>query len=283
MSDIARGQSRIVIALDPAAQADADVRLLESVVAGRAHQLVGLFIEDTRMLACAQSALAREVAWSGSYRRLEPAALERQIRTCAVNVRQRFEAIAQRLGSSYEFQIARGDVIVEIERLAREADVLVVSVSRGLVGSRAWFGTAIHELARSRVPAALFIPTWPSAAARPVLVLLEGEAEIASALQPAARLARALGAPLIVAVSGECAVEVRDLRPVLGELMVEARSVVVPGRTGLAQAANYYQAAAVVLTARDVSADIELVRDMLRTTRSALMLVSAEHRDRQYG
>jgi hypothetical protein len=275
VSEPALARVRIIVALDPESQHDADIGLIASVVAGREVELLGLFVSDTRVLAHAQSSLAREIAWSGSFRRLEAATLESQIRLRAADARRRFEAMARRLGMPHDFQLTQGDAVDEIERIAEPADVLVVTVAEGSVGTRAWWGASIHDLARARATTVVFVRTVPRAMHGPVIVV-SSAADFPTAMPIAARLARRLGTTLLIAQA------VGDARDREQTAIDETRGLTDVRVVSLADSAaeiarltNAVHATAVVLPSHDPAASGDRVRELLRQTRSAIVLVRA--------
>src|SRR5690606_10436723 len=115
-------ESRIVVALDPAGGAEAAVEIAALVSSGTA-EVVGLLVEDVRVLEHARSPLAREIVPSGRDRSLDRNLLERQFRARSAAVRARFEDAAARLGLRHAFHVARGDPLAEVARGAAGADV----------------------------------------------------------------------------------------------------------------------------------------------------------------
>ena len=122
------GRRRIVVAMDASehsvAGLEAAIRLAEATGA----EVVGVFVEDERLLGAAQSPFASEVDYfSGDLRRLQPAELERQIQSDA----RRARATVRRLAEGrvpWQFRTLRGHPDAELQTLAREADVITVGI-----------------------------------------------------------------------------------------------------------------------------------------------------------
>lgn len=120
---------RIVVALDASedsvAALEAAVRLAE--VAGA--EVVGVFVEDERVLGAARSPFASEVDFfSGELRRLRSGELERQLQADARRARSVLRRCAERHGVPWSFRTVRGRPDTELQGVAREADVITVGV-----------------------------------------------------------------------------------------------------------------------------------------------------------
>lgn len=271
-----RRLARIVIALDPSAPSYTVQRLVKELAAGERYELLGVFIEDSRVLEHARSSLATEVILSGTSRALTVSTLERQIRVSSEHVRRQFETIARELGLPHHFRSRRGEVIEQIEQTARNSELLVVSLAPQAVGSRSWWGAAIYELAGSQLPAILFVRDREPAEGRPVLMLADAGEDVHHTFRHARRLARALDSPLTVAVVSDDPETQRQVDSLL--VPPEANWTVVGLRernsSAIADFARSQRAGAVVLTADDPTRDVDQVRELLRTTRCALMLVN---------
>ena len=123
--------ARIVIALDAAAQHATALDIVRCMISETFPELLGLFVEDVRLLEHAHSRLAREVVLSGAERPLELGALSRQLRAQSEQVRRSFEAAAATLGLPHTFQVARGEFLAALANRAAEAEALVVSLAPG--------------------------------------------------------------------------------------------------------------------------------------------------------
>jgi hypothetical protein len=268
---------RIVVALDPASpQADA-LDLLTGLV-GLDTDLLGLFVEDTRLLSHARSSLAREVVLGGVERALDLAALERQLRVRSADVRRHFESAARRFGGRHTFRVARGEVVEEIERAAVESELLVVCVARTRAGQRAWWGAGVHMLARSRRAMTVFArDTVPTKA--PVVAVLTDIRDVPSVWGTAVRVARAENAPLTALLLANAPGEWSEMHEQLARdargLGLPLRIATIGTRTAptLRRVVGTTDACTLILAARDSDGDPDLVRELLAKTAWSLVLV----------
>lgn len=190
-------RARIVVALDPDAPSEVALDIVRHLPEGAASELLGLFVEDARLLAHAGSALAREVVLTGLERPLERSTLERQMRAQAEEQRRRFESAAARLGLPHAFHVARGERLAELVREAVNAEALVVTLAARAAALRGWTAEALHELARAPLRSVLFAREGWVTGRRIVTLLPRGDGERAS-LRAAIRFARASRSPLTV-------------------------------------------------------------------------------------
>jgi hypothetical protein len=265
-----RPASRIVVALDPTGGADFALEIA-AFVSGGTLEIVGLFVEDIRLLEHARSPLAREIVLSGRDRSLNRESLERQIRARAAAVRIRFEDAAARLGLRHVFQVARGDVLAEVARGAAGADVLVVSLGAEAGRPASWWGTPLEQLVREPLPTLLFArESWAAGA---ILVVIERPERALAVLTTAARLAKRSRTPLSILAAGAALAEL-DVTAVLRTEGIEA-PVLVPAETitaeTIARAAR--GARLVILPSRDTASDEALIGALLAKVRAPLMLI----------
>jgi hypothetical protein len=272
-----RQASRIVIALDTSEPADYVLEIAQRVyvAAGHATELVGLFIEDARLLRYTESRLTREIVLSGGVRPLERRTLERQIRAQAERVRRHFEAAAAKRGLRHAFRIARGEIIAEWIRGAAEAEALIVaSAARpGAPGP-----DVIERLAEAPLPAVLFArPGWSTG--RNVVALIAEPDQVARVVGTAAHVAAQSRSPLRVILTGaardaqpQIADEIAALLQGLGAPAPEPPPMLRDGARAVAQSADVADARLIVLAAgQPLSA--ELLRALLPATRAALLLL----------
>lgn len=273
--------ARIVVALDTSGSADYLLEIAQYAPVGRAAELVGLFIEDARLLQYAQSNLAREIVSSGGVRPLQRAALERQIRAQSAQVRRHFEAAATKLGLPHAFRVARGEIVSEWIRSAAEAEALIVGLAaRSGIPAEARLAT-IAQLARAGLPAVLFgRPGW--SAGRNVVAVIERPEHIHPVLSAAIRVAAQSRSPLSVVVTGGALSErervAADLARTLSDQNVELPATAVLTRADasrIAQTADVANARLLVL-AGGPSAHADVLDALLGATRAALLLIRAD-------
>lgn len=190
---------RIVVAMDPGAPSDLPIDIVEQLWLDPTPELVGLFVEDARLLAHAASGIAREVVFAGGARLLESSALARHLRARATEVRLRFEARARALGLEHAFEVRRGDVVGQVLESAAGAAALVVGVGAA-AAARAWWSEALVRLAEAPLPALLFAREgWSTG--HGIVALVERADATASALHAGIALAARSRSPLSVLVA----------------------------------------------------------------------------------
>ena len=189
--------TRIVVAIDPDAPSDLPLDIVEQLFADAATELLGLFVEDTRLLAHAQSRSAREIVFGGGERALDAEALARQLRARATAARRTFEARARDLGLRHGFSIRRGDIAGELLSAATDARALIV----GMAGApRAWSASVLARLAGAELPAVLFAREgWHTG--RGIVAATDRTAAGTAALRTAVRLAARCRSPLTLLIA----------------------------------------------------------------------------------
>jgi hypothetical protein len=193
--------ARIVVALDPDAPSELALEMARYLQGSSAAELLGLFVEDSRLLAHASSALAREIVLTGRERRLERPALERQIRAQATEQRRRFEAAATHLGLRHAFHVARGEWVAELLHEAADAEALVVTLAAHAAALRGVSMKALRELAHAQLRNVLFAREGWTTGRRIVTLLTHAETR-GAAVQTALRCASASRSPLTVLLGG---------------------------------------------------------------------------------
>jgi len=270
-----RAPSRIVVALDPAGGEDFALEFA-ALVSGDTLEVVGLFVEDIRLLEYARSPRAREVAFSGRERSLDRPTLEGQLRAQAAAARRRFEAAAAKLGLSSIFHVARGEVLAEVSREAAGAEVLVISFGAETQLRSGW-GAPLEQLVRARLPALLFAREGRPAGG--ILVVLESAHRALSALAAAVRLAKRSRTPLLLLATGDALAD-RDIGAVLAAERIDAPALMAVETISAAAVVRAARGARlVILPSRDTAADEALIGDLLVKLRAPLMLI----RDRVAG
>lgn len=178
---------RIVMALDTASSALPAIEAAAGLALGLNAELVGLFIEDERLLRFAGLPFAREFGLASARARpLAPAAVEHALRAQAAQLRRLLAATAERLSLAWTLEIVRGEVLRSALVHASGPDLLVLGRSE-----YAWPGAS-----RRVDPAQRF----PSLAAHPVAVVFDGSAAALRALSIGITLAGVTGSELAVLI-----------------------------------------------------------------------------------
>ena len=166
---------RVVAALDVAAT---PAQVLEAAVglANALHaELVGLFVEDQRLLRLAELPFAQELSLTTARaQRLLLDDVERALRRQAEQMRRMIGEMAQPLGLAWTLEVVRGDSLQSALAYAGTDDLLVIGRARYVSG----------EFSRSAGVAV------PAVHTRPLAVLFEGTPQSARALGFAATGAR---------------------------------------------------------------------------------------------
>jgi hypothetical protein len=267
---------RIVIALDPEAQNDLAFDIVRHLSESASSELLGLFVEDARLLAHASSRLAREVVLSGHERPLERPALERQIRAQAEEQRRRFESAAVRLGLRHAFHVARGEWLAELVREATDADALVVMLASRAAALRGPSVAALRELARAPLRNVLFAREGWATRTRIVTVLTRLDREAAS-LQTAIRLARASRSPLTVLLGAAAAAPAGEVEEWLAQALdsagLEAHALLATGGPTAGELSSTAHAARLLILPAPRSIREEALLDAALSMRVPLLLV----------
>lgn len=278
MSSQPHKRSRVVIALEATLEDDFALEIARDLVASASPELLGIFVENVRLLDYARSRLAREIMLTGRERPLDARQLERQIRAQSARVKARFEAVASKLGLPHMFQVTRGELIAELVERAAEAEALVLSIARQSGTAARPVDPAIRRLFEAPPRAVLFLRDgWRGGGS--VLALIDSGDLSDPALEAAARLAKQSGSPLTVVLSGTALAQreqtLRLLRGHLRSRGVDLDDVVAlrhASAQGLAQAARICRARLVVMPAGDT----DLILELLGRLSSALLLVRRE-------
>lgn len=275
----AQKRSRVLVALDAPDAKEFALDLARLVSLTTAPELLGLFVESTRLLEYAGSRLAREIMLTGRERPLERALLERQLRAESAQARAWFDAAATRLGLEHTFEIARGDFGAELARYAADVEALIVSFARVAQRADLELGSLLRELFAAPPPMVLLAREgWLSG--RTIAVLVQDAHGSEPALEVADRIAAHSRSPITAlladAAANAYAENPAELVRELESPGLEPRTIVVVGKggaAGIARAARACRARLIVLPAPASEADTVLVEELLRRSPAALLLV----------
>jgi len=270
----------IIVALDPTAPGSAGFELLRDIAIERDRRLLGLFIEDTELLAHAQNRLATEVVLSGAARPLDLAKLEGQLNAQSSAIRRIFEREAAQLGLPHAFRTLRGHLISELAGAAVDAEMLVIELTRIAVGTQSIWVNQLEQLCLADLPNVLYAREgWSTG--RTVLAIVDEPADVETSGRAAASLARAGSIPLTLLLGEQSRAQqtqiVAGLRQHSRDTVVrverlQTASLNVRALAYLARAGN---ARAIVAPARVTRDDAKFVRELLRLTRCSVMIASS--------
>lgn len=201
---IERRAARILIALSAEVETRISLDVYRYLLGDAPPTIVGLLVENPRLIAHARSALAREIVLSGLERRLEPESLERQLRARWTELRRLFDIESARLGIDATLELVREERRTALAKAIERADALVVERDAAAEALELWSGVTRPASLRALL---LAPPRWPAAGeivvlADPSMLAAGPPARGASEVDAALRLARRTGAPLTVLVVG---------------------------------------------------------------------------------
>ena len=199
---------RILVALDSGERSASALEEAARLAAGMEAELVGLFIEDSELLAAASLPVTRLLSGhEGRLGALDSALVQRAYRIWSAELRKNLEAVAARWQVRCSFQVARGAVAEELLSQAGERDLLAVETDRRQRRGR---GAAAVQLVAERARCSVFLMQRRAYGRRPVAVLFEGAEP---ALAVGRSVARIYHADLVVLALGEDAVAAESEDP----------------------------------------------------------------------
>jgi nucleotide-binding universal stress UspA family protein len=179
---------RILVALDASPRSLAALSTAGALAAELDAELAGLFVEDINLQRLLALPFAREFCLlSGELRPLSQAEIERTWRREAETLQRRLAEAAEHLQLRWSFQVARGRMATEVSLQAQAFDLIVL-------GERAGVSVMAAVQTTTRVKAR--VPDQ----AGPVLVLFESCQPAAASLDLGIRLARRIGAELVMLI-----------------------------------------------------------------------------------
>lgn len=186
--------TRILVALDASATSRAALRAAAQLAAAMQAELLGLFIEDRRLLQLCDSPFCREVGfYTAAVRPLESQSVERQLRVLAEELRRTLARVAGESQVRWSFQVRRGGI--EEELLREAADALLLSLGRTSWLARQGLGaTARAIIQQARRP--LLLLGGQDQLTYPLTLVYSGSPSSERALALATQLSRQANQPL---------------------------------------------------------------------------------------
>jgi hypothetical protein len=182
---------RILVAIDATPDSWAALDAAAELAAEMEAEILGLFVEDIKLLRLAESPYAREVAYpTAAGAPLDRARMESQLRAHSARAEKAVAAAGTREEVRWSFRSIRGEVTAEIRAAAGEADLLAIGRSAWSIGLPARVSATALDLARSVTPLLLLSERGLSTNAR-VIVHYDGSAGSQRALGVAMQLKRA--------------------------------------------------------------------------------------------
>lgn len=188
---------RILVALDASAHSLAALQAAADLAARLDAEMLGLYVEDIRLLQLADHPLARELNFfTPGARAFDRQAAEQQQHAQARLARQTMQRLVDRARLRWSFRVVQGAVPQEVLAAAQEADLVVLGKT-GWSGRRQLGSTTRLVIHQSSRPA-LILQTGVRLAA-PVAVVYDGSDQAVRALRIAASLMRS-GAGFLTAI-----------------------------------------------------------------------------------
>jgi len=274
MIELDRRAARILVALSATGDTRCELEVYRYLFGDAPPEIVGLVLEDPALLAHAGSRLAREIVLSGVERRLDPQALERDLRARAAAWRRWLEAESARLGFQVALETVREERRAALARAAERADALIVEAAALAEALEIWAGLP------PRAPLRALLVTAGRARGDIVVVTDEAEDSPDSALAAALRLARRTGARLTVLDTARRSAPDALPRQLAGLGVRLAGYASLPA--GLIDArtlADHASHAGLLVLPAAASGDRALVTDVAARIRGALMLLRGRRPD----
>jgi nucleotide-binding universal stress UspA family protein len=149
-----RAPKRILLPLDLSRDSLAALETALGLAAALDGEVLGLFVEDEKLLAAAHLPFACEVgSFSGAVRRIEGIDMERSLHATADKARNTLAANGRRLNVRSSFHVSRGNVTSEILTAMGDSDLVVLGKAGWRSGPcGALGGTCRAILSQTRVP-----------------------------------------------------------------------------------------------------------------------------------
>lgn len=195
---------RILVPLDGSPSSLAALDTAAALAERLEAELLGLFIEDADLLRTAEYPFALEIsAFSATVRRLEPAQLERQLRTLADRMR---EAMGDRLRGMrlrWSFRVARGSVAAEVFTAGADADLMVLGrAGRSMMGS-GYLGSTARRVILQQSSGRMLVLSRMVSSSLPVTVIFDGTPPSRRGLETAILLLDGIKGSLRILVVGK--------------------------------------------------------------------------------
>lgn len=227
------GELRVVVAIDMSVASTLALVSAAEIAAVTGGELLGVLVEDINLVRLAQLPDTIELGvLSASRRTLDLDHLERSLAALARRARQELSRTAAQASVAWSFEVVRGPVLAEVQRIAEGAGLVALGRSSRGFGSERPGSTARGLIAAGRQSVWLQHPSGPEGH----LVLVCGAVAAAEALvTAAARLKRAARDGVVLLVAAPTMEQAADVeRAVLTRLTTHrlrltlSRRLVVP-------------------------------------------------------
>ena len=193
---------RILVALDASKSSLAALDAAVELAAQLEAELLGVFVEDVRLLRLAEAPYAREIRYPpASEVPVDRASMESKLKAQSHRAERALASAAARAGVSWSFRAVRGNVGAELRAAAEQADLVAMGRMGWSLGRHMRIGSAALELLAGALPVLLLSErSTPSRA--PFLAIFDGSGGARRALLVAADLAKAAARQLTVLIAG---------------------------------------------------------------------------------
>jgi nucleotide-binding universal stress UspA family protein len=268
---------RILVALDASRHSLAALEAAADLAAGLGSELLGIFVEDARLLRIAVLPGAREVSFPfTSAGRLDRERLERQLRAQATQARQALSAACEARRIKWAFRVVRGEVAPEVLAAAMEADLLTLGRASRPLDRQARLGSTARAATRG-APHSVLVLQRDAGMKPPTVVAYDGSDAARQALVMAAHLTRKMGGYMTILLVADTAQEVRQLQGQVAEWLAArqllARFRTVSGRylAGLAEAIHSEGSGVLVMSTGTLPPDT--LQDLLDSVDCPVLLI----------
>ncbi|MCG6874022.1 MAG: hypothetical protein LJE97_02920 [Betaproteobacteria bacterium] len=257
---------RVVAALDMAATPGKVLEAAVELATALHAELVGLFVEDQRLLRVAELPFAQEFGLATARARpFGVGDMERALRRQAEQMRRMIGELAQPLGLAWTLEVVRGESLPTALAYPGTDDLLVIGRSRYIPG----------EFVRPAMGA-----PGTGARGRPVAVLFDGTPQSVRALGFAVTLARGAGCEIAVLIPAAGPEKFRTSRLEVGRALQgrgasAATYVMMPdhGATSVERAAREHRAWVLVWPAGERSSAGKAVAELLADVTCPVVMI----------
>ncbi|MEZ5126088.1 MAG: universal stress protein [Thermoleophilia bacterium] len=216
---------RIVVALDASPQSVAALRAAVELAVMTEAEVEGLFVEDIDLIHLCGLPFGCEVgSFTAEVRRVDAAAMERQLRGLAAGISEAMAQVAAETSVSWSFSVRRGVVVEELVAAAQGAALM--TVGRAGRGRRRGVGSTaealVDQIDQMRRP--LLIAGEGIGLRLPLTVLYTGTPAARRALDLALRLTRRdpVRMRVVAWANGDVTLDVTELEAAVRDVLEHA-------------------------------------------------------------
>jgi nucleotide-binding universal stress UspA family protein len=272
---------RILVALDASLSSLSALDAAVELAAQLEAELLGIFVEDVRLLRLAEAPYAREIRYpSASEAPLDRARMESKLKAQSRRAEKALAEAARRARVRWTFRSVRGHVAEELRAAAAEVDLVAMGRIGWSFGPRLRIGSAALELLAGTLPV-LLLPEHAAPAKARFLVCYDGSLAARRALRIAAELAAAGTRELTVLVAAADPETARPIQKDAAHLLKGSGVEVVyrridPGAQGLVRALKVEKSGYLVLAGRELLDKLQPLESFLLQIEMPLLVLAGE-------